>query len=72
LFYFSSDDEDDDEGGSPYDDEFQELEDAVYRFPLGDNDHEDIDLMIHYSEPDTGGLVPHIDERNRGIHLPLW
>jgi hypothetical protein len=28
--------------------------------------------MIHYSEPDTGGLVPHIDERNRGIHLPLW
>ncbi len=66
-----SDDEDDD-GGSPYDDEFQELEDAVYRFPLGDADHDDIDLMLHYADPDSG-LAAHIgDERGRGIHLPLW
>jgi hypothetical protein len=27
-----SDEEDDDDGGSPYDDEFQELDEAVYRW----------------------------------------
>ena len=40
-----SDDDEDDEGGSPYDDEFQELEEAVYRYPMGDPDHDDIDLV---------------------------
>ncbi len=66
-----ADEEDDEEGESPYDDEFQELEEAVYRFPFTDSDHDDIDFMIQYSEPDTG-LVQHLDDRVRGINLPLW
>ena len=43
-----SDEDEDDEGGSPYDDEFQELEEAVYRYPMGDPDHDDIDLVNQF------------------------
>ena len=71
MFTFSDEDDDDDEGGSPFADQFQELEDAIYRFPLGDAGDDDMDLMIHYSDPEAGGLDSMVD-RMRAIHLPLW
>ena len=66
------DEDEDDEGGSPYNDQYQDLEDAIYRFPPGDNGDDDLDLMIHH--PDESGLGHnHLDERMaRAIHLPLW
>jgi hypothetical protein len=71
LFLDEDEDEDDDEGGSPFTDQFQELEDAIYRFPLGESGDDDMDLMIHYPDPETG-MHPHMDDRMRAIHLPLW
>ena len=66
------DEDEDDEGGSPYNDQYQDLEDAIYRFPPGDNGDDDLDLMIHH--PDESGLGHnHLEERMaRAIHLPLW
>lgn len=81
------DDDDDDEGGSPFDDddenEFANMEDAIYRFPVGTADGgggpdaDDIDLMFHFPEGEDNSLHTHaldVDARaGRGaVHLPLW
>jgi hypothetical protein len=51
------------------------LEEAIYRFPLGDNGDDDLDLMIQYPD-ESNGMAGHnhIDESRmaRAIHLPLW
>ena len=56
-------------------DQFQELEEAIYRFPLGDNGDDDLDLMIQYPD-ESNGMAGHnhVDESRmaRAIHLPLW
>ena len=51
----------------------EELEEAIYRFPLGDNGDDDLDLMIQYPDEAAGLGHNHIEERMaRAIHLPLW
>ena len=77
------DDDDDDEDGAPFDDdendEIHELEDAILRYPLGggggENDGDDIDLMIHYPDAADATATIHLDataDRTRSVHLPLW
>ena len=39
-------------------DQFQELEEAIYRFPLGDNGDDDLDLMIQYPD-ESNGMAGH-------------
>ena len=62
------DEDEDDEGEHPFGDQFQELEDAIYRLPLDTGD-DDMDLMIHYQ--DEPGLHNHMDahERMRAIQV---
>ena len=64
------DEDEDDEGEHPFGDQFQELEDAIYRLPLDTGD-DDMDLMIHYQ--DEPGLHNHMDahERMRAIQVKL-
>ena len=75
--------DDDDEDGAPFDDdendEIHELEDAILRYPLGgaggENDGDDIDLMIHYPDAADATATIHLDataDRTRSVHLPLW
>ena len=77
------DEDDDDEDGAPFDDdendEIHELEDAILRYPLGggggENDGDDIDLMIHYPDAADATATIHLDataDRTRSVHLPLW
>ena len=77
------DDDDDDEDGAPFDDdendEIHELEDAILRYPLGggggENDGDDIDLMIYPDAADVPTATIHLDgatDRTRSVHLPLW
>ena len=77
------DDDDDEEEGAPFDDdendEIHELEDAILRYPLGggggENDGDDIDLMIHYPDSADATATIHLDataDRARSVHLPLW
>ncbi len=72
------DDEDDEEEGEDEEDDdedqfLQDPDEAIYRFPLGDND-DDLDLMIQYRDDlnhDLNLAQNHIEERMR-VHLPLW
>ena len=53
----------------------QELDDAIYRFPLGPGDTGDDDMeMMIQQYVDEPGLHNHMDphERMRAIQLPLW
>merc|ERR1712223_1254123 len=73
------DEDEDDESGNPFGglgDQFgQELDDAIYRFPLGPGDTGDDDMeMMIQQYVDEPGLHNHMDphERMRAIQLPLW
>ena len=66
------DDDDDEDGVSPFDEDDPEfVDETIYRFPMGDNDADDIDLMIHY--PDSDNHFSGLDvDLSRAIQLPLW
>ena len=52
---------------------------TAYRYPLGggggENDGDDIDLMIYPDAADVPTATIHLDaatDRTRSVHLPLW
>jgi E3 ubiquitin-protein ligase HUWE1 len=51
-----------------------ELEDNILRYPLAENDVDDMDLMV-FNPDDPNAVLAHLEtaaERTRAVHLPLW